>query len=69
MLTAAAEAFLEGYLDRSNITREQFFERRIVATCSCEDERCKGFKAAALIDGDLPWGPGPDGVAVVVLRE
>jgi hypothetical protein len=39
------EEFIQGYCERSKITKE-FFDIHLVAMpCDCEEENCKGWKA------------------------
>ncbi len=38
------EEFIEGYCERSGITREQFDENFIAATCDCGEAICKGWR-------------------------
>lgn len=40
----AAERFLSSYVARSDATREQLLDRRVVSTCTCDYEECEGFQ-------------------------
>ena len=44
----SAVAFMDGYASRSGISREQFLEHMVVATCDCDYEKCLGYQAVPI---------------------
>lgn len=49
-----SEQFLVSYAERSEMTREQVLDGRVVATCNCDYDGCDGFQVNSERNL-LPW--------------